>query len=174
MTLQVVIAATPVDTVLPNITSISILSGSLLPIGNFPVMVIYSDTGTNINISSFTKKIYSWNTGSLSWNVTNLAPSYTSIIGSSTTTGALFQVTGLPTGKYRFDISIADNIGNIRTQSYTYFIDAIEWNVSSDQYNIGNMPTNTPIFGAGEMIVTVKTVGAGFNVKMITTNSFAK
>lgn len=108
-----------------------------MPIGNFPISVSYSDTGTNINTSSFSKKIYSWNTGSLSWSTTDIAPTYTSIIGSPTTDGAAFQVSNLPMGKYRFDISIADNIGNVRMQSYTYYIDAIQWNISSDQYDVG-------------------------------------
>ena len=174
VTLQIAIAPTPTDTVLPNITSISLLSWSLLPIGNFPISVSYSDTGTNINTSSFSKKIYSWNTGSLSWSTTDIAPTYTSIIGSPTTDGAAFQVSNLPMGKYRFDISIADNIGNVRMQSYTYYIDAIQWNISSDQYDIGWIPTNTQTFGTGEMIITVKTVWAGFNIQMVSTNTLVK
>ena len=174
VTLQIAIAPTPMDTVLPNITSISLLSWSLLPIGNFPISVSYSDTGTNINTSSFSKKIYSWNTGSLSWSTTDIAPTYTSIIGSPTTDGAAFQVSNLPMGKYRFDISIADNIGNVRMQSYTYYIDAIQWNISSDQYDIGWIPTNTQTFGTGEMIITVKTVWAGFNIQMVSTNTLVK
>ena len=77
---------------------------------------------------------------------------------------------GLPTGKYRFDISIADNIGNIRTQSSTYYIDAIEWSISSAQYDIGSIANNIQTFGSGEYIITVKTVGAGFRIAMTSTS----
>lgn len=36
------------DIVAPNITSITHASGTLLPIGNFPLIVSYSDTGSSI------------------------------------------------------------------------------------------------------------------------------
>jgi hypothetical protein len=55
-------------------------------------------------------------------------------------------VTGLPFGKYRFDLSISDTSGNITTQSYTYFVDAIEWTISADTYNIGNIVQNIATF----------------------------
>lgn len=92
------------------------------------------------------------------WNTTNLAPSYMSVNGAATTTTGSLNIAGLPFGKYRFDISISDSTGNIRTQSYTYFVDAIEWNISSAEYDIGNIIANTQTFGSGDMIVTVKTV----------------
>ena len=63
------------DTVAPTIISISRSSGSLMPIGNFPLIVTYSDTGSNINTASFTGKIYAWD-GVSAWGATNLAPTY--------------------------------------------------------------------------------------------------
>ncbi|MBX9809669.1 hypothetical protein K2X92_04755 [Candidatus Gracilibacteria bacterium] len=160
------------DIVAPNITSITHASGTLLPIGNFPLIVSYSDTGSSIVAGSFTGKIYSWN-GVNAWNTTNLAPSYMSVNGAATTTTGSLNIAGLPFGKYRFDISISDSTGNIRTQSYTYFVDAIEWNISSAEYDIGNIIANTQTFGSGDMIVTVKTVGAGFSLKMTGINTLA-
>jgi hypothetical protein len=100
--------------------------------------------------------------------VTNIAGLYLSITSASTSTG-IFQLTGLPFGKYRFDFSIADSIGNIRTESYTYYIDGIEWIISAPTYDIGSAPLSSSTFGSGELILTVKTVGAGFDLTMLRT-----
>ena len=75
----------------------------------------------------------------------------------STSTGFL-AITNLPYGKYRFDISVSDNVGNITMQSYTYFVDAIEWTIDSDIYNIGDIINNITKFGTGELVITVRTV----------------
>lgn len=92
---------------------------------------------------------------------------------ATTSTGQL-TIVGLPFGKYRFDISIADTLGNTTTQSNTYYIDGLSWNISSDEYDIGTLSPGPQIFGTGEMIVTVQTVGAAFNLKMIGANTLTK
>ncbi len=128
-----------------------------MPIGDFPLIVTYSDTGSQVDTASFTGKIYSWN-GVNAWNSTDLAPTNMSISPSpSTTTGSL-AIANLPFGKYRFDISISDNAGNTTTQSYIYYVDAIEWSISSDQYDIGTVLPSTQNIGTGTMTITVKTV----------------
>mgnify|MGYP000897611575 CR=1 FL=1 len=171
--MQYITFGQPGDLIAPTIASVSLASGSLLPIGNFPLTIGYSDTGSLINTASFTGKIYSWD-GVSAWNTTNLAPSYMNISGTpNSTTGAL-NIAGLPFGKYRFDISVADNAGNVQTKSYTYFVDAIEWSVSSAIYDIGSIPSNVQVFGSGTMTVTVKTVGAAFSVKVVGSNTLAK
>ncbi len=65
---------------------------------------------------------------------------------SSVNTGS-FQVSNLPFGKYRFDFATRDNQGNTATGSYTYFVDAIEWTVNADIFNIGDINPNTNKFG---------------------------
>ncbi|MBP9779159.1 hypothetical protein KBD33_00880 [Candidatus Gracilibacteria bacterium] len=160
------------DTQSPTILSNSIASGSLLPIGNFSLTIGYSDTGSLVNASSFSGRIYSWNTGSSTWNVTNIAPTYMSISGIPTTSTGLLNISNLPFGKYRFDIVIADNAGNVTTQSYTYFVDRVDWTIDSDVYNIGNIVSNTTIFGTGELVITVQTVGAGFSLSTSPLTSF--
>ena len=162
------------DTVAPVISSISHASGSLMPIGNFPLVVTYSDTGSSINTASFTGRIYSWDATGSVWNTTNLAPSYMTLSGAATTSTGNLTIAGLPFGKYRFDISVADNAGNMTTQSMVYYVDAIDWSISSDTYDIGTLSPGPQIFGTGEMIVTVRTVGAAFSLSMIATNTLAK
>ena len=144
-----------------------------MPIGNFPLVVTYSDTGSSINTASFTGRIYAWD-GVSAWGTTNLAPSYMTISGAATSSTGNLTIAGLPFGKYRFDISVADTAGNTQTQSVVYYIDAIDWSISSDTYDIGTLSPGPQIFGTGEMTVTVRTVGAAFNLSMIGTSTLTR
>lgn len=107
--LQVTVAPPPADTVAPTITNSSIASGTLIPHGRFTLALSYSDTGSNINPSTVTGSLFSWNTGTLAWNATNLAPTYMSITGTTSTTTGTFLINNLPFGKYRFDFTVRDN-----------------------------------------------------------------
>lgn len=53
------------DIVLPQILSISLASGALLPIGNFTVTTNYTDTGAGINTASVAITLERWN--GVSW-----------------------------------------------------------------------------------------------------------
>lgn len=172
--MQYITFAQASDVTPPVISSVSIASGALLPIGNFPLVVTYSDTGSAINAGSFTGKIYSWDATGSVWNITNIAPSYMTLSGAATTSTGQLTIAGLPFGKYRFDISVSDNAGNTQMQSVTYYIDGIDWSISSDTYDIGTVIGNTQSFGTGEMIVTVRTVGAAFNLKLVGTTTLTK
>lgn len=137
----------PSDTTPPVFLMTSVASGTLAPIGTFPLVYTYSDTGSAISASSFSGKIYAWDASGATWSGTNIASAYLSISSASTSTGIL-QLTGLPFGRYRFDISIADSVGNIAIQSSTIFVDAIEWTLSAPTYAIGNAPLSTTTFGS--------------------------
>lgn len=150
------------DMVAPIISSTNIASGSLIPHGNFALTFNYTDTGAGISTWSATGVIYSWNSWTLSYNSTPLT--WFSSITSSTSTSSTIDVTNLPFWRYRFDLSVADIAWNITTQSYTYFVDAIEWTISADTYNIGNISQNIATFGSGELTITVRTVWAGFSI----------
>lgn len=161
------------DTVPPSITSNSLASGSLMPNGNFSMNIAYSDTGT-INTSSLVYTLYAWDAGTSTWASTNLASTYLTTVGTPTINAGTIQSTNLPYGKYRINVSISDMGGNTTTQSYTYFVDDIEWSVSSAQYDIGTMTPGIQTFGPGEMIVTVKTLGVPFVLNMVGTNALAQ
>ncbi len=83
------------------------------------------------------------------------------------------NIVNLPYGRYRFDLQITDTVGNIATRSFTYFVDAIDWTISADTYNIGNITQDIATFGTGELVVTVRTVGAGFALTTAPTNPLA-
>lgn len=129
------------DTTPPILTNEAIGSGGLIPSGNFTYSFSYTDTGSSIDTGSIDLRIYSWNTGTLSWNTTNLTSSYLSSSTISTNTG-IYQFTGLPSGKYRFDRIVSDTEGNTLTTSSTLFIDALEWTIDAPSYPIGDQRTN--------------------------------
>jgi hypothetical protein len=158
----------PTDTTPPTILSNSVASGTLAPVGTFPITITYADTGSSIVPWSLSGKIYAWDATGATWDIIDIALPYLSVTSASTSTW-VFALSGLPFGKYRFDLSIADSIGNTRTQSYTYYIDAIEWTVSAPTYAIGNAPLGSSTIGTWELILTVKTVGAGFDLSMLRT-----
>jgi len=91
----------------PTITSSSIASGALIPHGNFNLSYNYTDVGSGISPSTATGRIYSWNTGALAYNAVPLSGYMT--LGSSNTTSAILNISGLPHGRYRFDLIITDN-----------------------------------------------------------------
>jgi hypothetical protein len=94
------------DVVPPTITGTSIASGALIPIGTFALTYNYSDTGSAIAPSTATGQIYSWNSGTLSYNASPLTGYM--ILGGSTTTSATMNISGLPYGRYKFDLTIRD------------------------------------------------------------------
>ena len=161
------------DTTPPVITSVNIASGTLIPKWTFNYLFSYTDTGSSINTGSVWVELYSWNTGTLSWNTTNLWGIYINTGSISSNTGNI-NINNLPFGKYRFDIIVADTAGNTLTQSYTYFVDALEWTIDTPVYAIWSARYGQDTFGTGELIVNIKTVGAGFDLSMIRTNDLTK
>jgi hypothetical protein len=157
----------PTDVTPPNITSVNIASWTLIPKWDFSIIANFSDTGSSIQPISFSGYIYAWDSTGSTWSPMNIASGYMSITGSTTASTGQLWVQNLPFGKYRFDIIIADTLGNIRTQSYTYFIDAVEWTINAPTYAIGNVPLGSDSFGSGELLITIKTVGAWFDLSMI-------
>lgn len=159
------------DTTPPTIASATIASGTLIPHGNFTLSYAYSDVGTGISPSTATGRIYAWNSGTSSYNATPLSGYMT--LSSSNSSSATMNIANLPFGRYRFDMSISDNTGNSTTRSFTYFVDAIEWTISADTYTIGNIVQNVATFGSGELLITVKTVGAGFSLSTSPTSALS-
>ncbi len=147
------------DVTPPIVTSANIASGTLIPKGTFSYTLSYTDTGSLIDTGSLDVSIYTWNTGTLAWNATDISSTYVTLGGVTGSTGTV-NVTGLPFGKYRFDTHIADIAGNISVQSSTLFVDEVSLVISTPEYTIDDAPYGHDTFGSGELIVTVKTVGA--------------
>jgi hypothetical protein len=76
----------PTDTTPPTILSNSIASGTLAPIGTFPITVTYADTGSTINTGSLSGAIYAWDATGATWDIINIASPYLSVTSASTST----------------------------------------------------------------------------------------
>ncbi len=162
-TFTVAVSAPPADTTPPVISSITPLTGSLLPTGNTVILSFnYSDTGSAINQATATGTLSKWNTGSSTWITQTGVLTATTINSGS----AIYTSTGRAYGKYRFDVTVKDNQGNTRTGSTIFYLDQLDWNVSTSTLDVGDMMTNVTKFSTGEIIITVNTVGAGFTVTM--------
>jgi uncharacterized delta-60 repeat protein len=152
------------DTTPPILSSISIASGMLLPIGNFSLVGAYSDTGAGIDVTTISMTVERWN-GAVWW--TDIWPTYLS--GSSNTTSSTwsFSYKNVPFGKYRSTLTVKDLQGNTNTLTRIYYIDEIEWTLSQPSMNIGNISqwlqkNSFP----NELTITVKTVGVPFSLSM--------
>jgi hypothetical protein len=84
-----------------------------------------------------------------------------------TGTDALYQVTGLPYGRYRAWFALQDNAGNSILISHEFYVDEIEFLISQGELDIGDISDSGIIqTSADELIITVRTVGAAFDVTM--------
>ena len=154
------------DTTPPQILSISLASGALLPIGNFIVTTTYTDTWAGIDTGSIVITLEKWN-GTTWW--LNIAPTYLSASGATTSTGTQ-TFAGVPYGKYRFRFTIADVVVPTNRSILTeriFYIDAIAWSVSQPSVDIGNVVSGIQKnSNPSEFIIMVQTVGAPFSLTM--------
>lgn len=89
-------------------------------------------------------------------------------MSGATTTIATHTLTGVPYGKYRFRISVADIVGNVSAVSErTFFIDQLNWTVSQDTVDIGDLiPGIQRNSAPSEFTITIQTVGAPFTLTL--------
>jgi hypothetical protein len=74
----------------------------------------------------------------------------------------------VPYGKYRFRISVADIVGNTSaTTEKIFFIDQLNWSISQDTVDIGDLTLATQHNSApSEFTITIETVGAPFTLSL--------
>jgi uncharacterized delta-60 repeat protein len=159
------------DATPPQILTWSMISGSLLPIGNIVITTTYTDTGAAINTAWIYATLERWS-GATWWSdIASLYLSWSPLKNTSTTTYAFSWV---PYGKYRYRLNVADIWWNSSTYETTFYIDAIEWEIDQDIVDIGDIipgiqKNSSP---TDEITITVRTVWAWFNLAMSGT-SFA-
>ena len=163
----------------PVIKSSNLINNSLMPRNDFEIEYDYYDIdggtgsgitenygGIGIDINSIALKIYKWDWVS-SWG-SDLSASY--ISSSTTGTGSsVFQTDNIPFGKYKVDFTVSDLNGNTSSESQTLYIDEPEFTVSHPEIDMGTLNDTTNTF-SHIVTVTVKTVGAWFDVTMNTTS----
>lgn len=160
--MQVAVAPAPDDSTPPSIGNHFPTDNMILPIGDFSFFFDYSDEEGEINPASSDIILQKWN-GSSWW--ADISSTY---IGSSsiTSTGSTFSATDIPYGKYKATMSISDIIGFTSSQEIIFYIDELEFTISTGSVDIGALPYSTNYFSSDELIVTIKTVGVPFEVTM--------
>ena len=149
------------ETTPPTISSINFASGSLLPGWNHNIIINFNDAESGIDTSSDSIALYKWN-GSV-WGPDISASGLD--LGSKVvnTTSATYPMNNLNFWKYRYDFSISDNDSNSSSTWAIFYIDIPELTVSSWSIDIWNVNHLTETYSE-TVTITVKTVGAGFNV----------
>ena len=150
----------PVDVTPPTITSIFPLSGQLLPIWNLDIKISYIDTWAWIDIWSATLTLEKWDATGWVWTDISL----TGISWSNiTTTWASYTMNNLSYGKYRFNFSISDLLGNSSSTGAIYYIDSPSFEISTGEIFIGDLISGNITYST-DVIITIKSVGSPFEL----------
>ncbi len=154
----------------PTVTSFSPGTGSLLPWGNHTLSFEYNDThtgSTDIDTTADSILLEKWDS---LWSVWNDVTISSLSAGTVWSTGATYPTSNLSFGKYRYTFSIDDRAGNTSNSVQAdFYIDIPEFIISTGSIDIGTVNEITETF-SDTVTVTVKTVGAGFDVYMNTTS----
>lgn len=133
---------------------------TLFPLGNISLVYDYSDN-VAIDTTSRTFTLEKWNGASWSGaTVGNISSSEATLAQANYTSNTLAF------GKYRSTFTISDTTGNTATQVSIFYVDAFELTVSTGSVNIGVLSPGSLTFAVPTVTVTIKTVGAGFNLSL--------
>jgi len=152
------------DSISPNIISFTPGSWSLLPIWNFDVDYVFSDLGSGIDTSSPIVVLQKWD--GITWWA-DIAPTYVSLdaINSS---WATYDISWLAFGRYRMIFQISDNAWNSSNIFHEFYVDEIEFTLSQAMVDIWNVSSTWWLTTSDDTLtITVKTVGAAFDVTML-------
>lgn len=124
-------SANILDGIAPTITNANILDNTLFPSGTGITLDYTYTDNVAVNPLSASFTISKWN-GTSYTDVTN-----SSVSSSGTTgTGANYAFNALPFGKYQSVLQIADTSGNPTTKTTIFFVDQLEFSVSTGSVNI--------------------------------------
>lgn len=146
----------------PIVSSYAPANNSLVPVSPKQITLSFSDSGGSlIDIGSASLLLQKWN-GSSFADVTATYVQTGSVAISQT--GAVYPVNTMPFGKYRATFDIADSGGNTVQQVIDFSVDQISFTVSGNSLDVGRLNAETLEIGNAELVITVKTLGAGFTL----------
>jgi hypothetical protein len=152
------------DASIPTISSFTPSSWSLLPIWTFDIDYEFSDIWSWIDISNYNLYIQKWNGVAFG---SDISDSYESL-DHITTSEATFNISGLEYGRYQVSFEIYDNAGNSNYVIHEFYVDEIEFIISTPEIDVWDIAlANTQYTSSDTLTVTVKTVGAAFDVTML-------
>lgn len=151
------------ENVNPNIYTRFPDQNDLMPHGDFDIYYEIDDTTSGIDTISDTLTLEKWDGISSWWP--DISSTYITWSGV-TLTGATYNVVGLPFWKYRNTFSIDDNDGNTTSVITVFYVDQPEFLLSTGSIDVWTLEDGITSF-SDALTVTVRTVGAGFNVDML-------
>jgi len=120
-----------------------------------------------IDTTSANLKLFKWD-GSIWWS--DISSTYINFTGSTVWTwNVIYPTVNIPYGKYQMYFSIDDLNGNSTSTWVVFYIDEPEFSISTWSIDIGTVNDINNTF-SDSVFVTVKTVGAWFEVSMNTTS----
>lgn len=122
----------------------------------------YSDSGGMVVIPNHTFLLEK-NNGVGGYSDVTAASLSSSGINAS---AANFVTNALAYGQYRATFTVADAAGNNSQQVSSFYVDAPSLTVSTGSYSIGPLSTTSTVIGAGQMTITIQTIGAGFQLSL--------
>lgn len=147
----------------PDISHINFSSWSLLPWWYHNLVINYSDESCFwINMSSDIMALYKWD-----WTTwwSDISPTWLDLWSKLiTATGATYPTDSLDFWKYKYDFTISDTPTNSSSTWSVFYIDIPEIIVSTWGLDIGDLSSTWSTFSWWEITVTIKTVGAAFDL----------
>lgn len=154
----------------PTITSINYASWTLLPWWNHNLVINYYDLESGINTWSSVISLYKWDWVS-SWG-SDISATWLNLPWTITTTTGTYTTNNLSFWKYRYDFQISDNNWNSSSTWAVFYIDEPEIIVSTWSFNAWTITWTWLNFSSDEIIITIKTVGASYQLEMSKDTNF--
>ncbi len=148
------------DSTPPNIINNFPTNGILYPNSNFDINISYSDTESNINTGSIVMTLKKWD-----WIDWGSDISWTYVTWNTiTSTTAVYNTSKLWFWKYQIYFYIEDSIWNWSSTTTEFYIDEPELIINTWSLDIWTLKDWITKFSTWEFIITVKTVGAWFDL----------
>jgi len=138
----------------------NVMSGRLMPIGKWNIILAYDDTESGVSTGSLSLTLEKYNSTLGSYDAAT--SSWLTESWTRTITGSTWLMNGVSYGKYRLTANISDRWGNQTSTGFIFFVDGVDWTISSDRYTLWDLASGITTFGSGSLTITVKTVGAAF------------
>lgn len=155
------------DNTPPSFVSSIPAINQLLPVSSFDLEVEFEENmgWVGVDTTSIDFELFKYN--GVSWG-SDIASTYVNFSWSTLSqTQAIYPVENLPYGKYKAVVSVADRAGNILNQEIVFYVDKFEVTLNQTSFDIGTLDALAPKYGSWEVVVTIKTLWAGFNITSI-------
>lgn len=162
------------DWIAPTISNNFPKNDDLLPVWNFNIYFDYSDDiwWLWIDILSDTLEIYKYNTWTLSFDTDS--SSFIDFWNKNISeTKAEYNINNLNYWKYQAIFTIKDKSWNQVTKIIIFYVDDFEFNIDKNSLDIWKLSIWDNNISNDEIVITIKTVWAWFNLNMNKNNSLS-